>query len=121
MAHFEEKNQLLGVGDCTIPEIGKRTLVLSPVVEQALKQLETAQVLDFSRASAIDPSQGTKQRRKDIDSLRAYASLLGDDRAEQVATGFEARLTEMQSDKRAAKSQVYAAFASMRSMKDFDD
>jgi len=95
--------------------------VISPVVEQVLKQREAAQVLNFSRAIAIDPSQGTKQRRKDIDSLRAYASLLGDDRAEQVATGFEARLAEMQSDKRAAKSQVYAAFASMRSMKDFDD
>jgi len=95
--------------------------VISPVVEQVLKQREAAQVLDFSRTIAIDPSQGAKQRRKDIDSLRAYASLLGDDRAEQVATGFEARLVEMQSDKRAAKSLVYAAFASMRSMKDFDD
>ncbi len=95
--------------------------VISPVVEQVLNQREAAQVLNFSRAIAIDPSQGTKQGRKDIDSLRAYASLLGDDRAEQVATGFEARLAEMQSDKRAAKNLVYAAFASMRSMKDFDN
>jgi hypothetical protein len=64
--------------------------------------------------------QGGKieQARTTIESLHAYAELLGNERAEQEAKGIAERVLDMRTRSASAKQTVAAAFSAMRGSKD---
>ncbi len=100
---------------------GKRDGVVAPVVERVLDQLRAASVLNVSRAMAKAPAEGERQAEDRVTTLREYASLLGEERAEEEASRIAADLKRMRSAPARAKQAVAAAFAVQRAAKKFDE
>jgi hypothetical protein len=77
-------------------------------------------VLGTARAAAVGGrAAADKQVRLDVAEVRDYASLLGDERAEEFAGEQERTLAAMAAAPAAAKMAVGAAFAVQRGAKDF--
>jgi len=92
-----------------------------PVVERVLEQMKARSVLGTVRTAAVKGrAAADEQARLGVAELRAYASLMGDEVAEELATEQERDLAMMAAAPMAAKSAVGRAFARQRGAKDFD-
>jgi Ca-activated chloride channel family protein len=98
----------------------RRESAVAPIVERVLKQMRARSVLGTARAAAVGGrAAADKQVRLDVAEVRDYASLLGDERAEEFAGEQERTLAAMAAAPAAAKMAVGAAFAVQRGAKDF--
>lgn len=93
--------------------------VVMPVAERVFTQMKAASVLGVSRAMAHGATDGEKQAASTVDSLRQYALLLGEERAEQEIFGISERLSALRAAPAAAKQAVSDAFRVQRSLKDY--
>lgn len=96
-----------------------RAGVVTPVAERVLEHIKAANVLGVARAMAKSPADGKKQRADGLSRLRAYASLLGDERAAAEAADSEQRDLAMAAAPDLAKAGIAAAFARTRGTKKF--
>jgi len=95
--------------------------VVAPVVERVLGQWKAASVLGVSRAAAKSSAEGARQAKEGLAGLRAYASLLGEERAAEEAREVEEQFSFLQSPASfmQAKAAVSAAFIHQRSTRKF--
>lgn len=96
-----------------------RAGVVAPVVERVLLQMSAASVLGVSRTMARKPEDAEKASRTSLEVLHAYASLLGEERAEKEVRGIRERLSNLYASPAAAKQAVSSAHSVLRSSKDF--
>jgi hypothetical protein len=101
------------------PAFQLRDGVVTPVAERVLVQIKAANVLGIARAMAKSPAEGQKQRDAGMSRLRAYASLLGDERAAAETEESERHLGAMAAAPDMAKAGIAAAFARTRGVKKF--
>ncbi|HNR97704.1 MAG TPA: hypothetical protein PKH89_12170, partial [Anaerolineae bacterium] len=94
--------------------------VVAPVAEKVLEQLKAANMIGFARARAKSPEEAEKLRVSDLGKLRAYASLLGDERAFAEAEESAALFRDVAASPLAAKLGISAAFRTQRRTKRFD-
>ena len=92
---------------------------VAPVAEHVFDQMKAVYVLGVSRAIARDAAAGVQQSETGLVSLREYATLLGEERAQREVLGMEARMAAMQATPAAAKKMVSEAHARVRSTRDF--
>jgi len=102
------------------PQFQLRDGVVAPVAEKVLEQLKAANLIGFARARAKSPSEAEKLRVSDLGKLRAYASLLGDERAFAEADESTALFRSYAASPLAAKMGITAAFRTQRGTKKFD-
>jgi len=93
--------------------------VVVPVVERAVAHMKASTVLGISRAMAKNPQEGNRQVVAEMDHLRAYAALLGEERAKQEAREVELKLNQMSAAPAAAKQAVAESLAFIRSSRKF--
>jgi Ca-activated chloride channel family protein len=93
--------------------------VVAPVVERVLSQMKAASVLGFSRIMAHKPGEAQQRISTTREDLRLYASLLGEERAEQEAGVIAENLSAMYISAPAAKQAVSDAFTAQRGSKKF--
>ena len=96
-----------------------RAGVVAPVAERVFDQMKAVHVLGVSRAMARGTAAGIQQNEAGLASLREYATLLGEERAQEETFGMEARIAAMQSAPSTAKDMVSEAHARMRSARNF--
>lgn len=101
------------------PAFELRAGVVPPVAERVLEHIKAANVLNVARAMAKSPTEGEKQLAEGRSRLRAYASLLGDERAAKEMRESEAHFAAMAAAPDLAKVGLAAAFARTRSTKKF--
>jgi Ca-activated chloride channel family protein len=102
------------------PAFQLRDGVVVPVVERVLEHIKATGVLGLSRAMAMDLAEADRQADTGVSRLRAYAALLGDERAAQEAQELEETFGLMHTAPAATKAAVSAAFARHYSAKRFD-
>jgi Ca-activated chloride channel homolog len=93
--------------------------VIAPVVERVLSQMSAASILGVSRAMAHKPEEAEQRTKTFLESLHAYASLLGEERAEKEVRGIRERFTAMHASPAASKQAVSFAYSAQRGSKDF--
>jgi Mg-chelatase subunit ChlD len=104
-------------------EQGKFTLqegVAAPVVERVLVQMRASNVLGLTRMWERRPQDAEQQTKASVDALRAYASLLGEERGEREAMQVSERFSSMRSDRKFSKDIQSAAYFSVRGGKKHD-
>lgn len=94
--------------------------VVTPVVERVLSQMHAVQVLNAAITIARQPDRAEKQAELFIHSIKDYAALLGEARAEEEFQQAEERLMSLRYDQGAAKHSVSAAYMTVRGMKKTD-
>jgi hypothetical protein len=100
----------------------RREGAVLPVVERVLDQMQARGVLDAVRTDAVmGVAAGSAKRRLDVESIRSYASLLGDETAEKWSGDQAAVYRAMASDVAASKFATQRAHGRQRSTKNFDD
>jgi Ca-activated chloride channel family protein len=102
------------------PAFELRAGVVPPVAERVLEHIKAANVLSVARAMAKSPAEGQKQREAGLCRLRAYASLLGDERAAAEAEESQMQFRDFAAAPQMAKAGIAAAFARQRGAKKFD-
>jgi Ca-activated chloride channel family protein len=95
--------------------------VVAPVVERVLTQMKAAQTLAYSRAAAREPAAAEQVSRQGVKSVHEYASLLGEERAENELRDSQEALNRMAASPAMAKSQVSQAYMAQRAAKKFSD
>jgi Ca-activated chloride channel family protein len=99
----------------------RREGAVVPVVERVLEQMKARSVLGAVRAAAIGGRAAADEARSlSVAELRDYASLLGDEAAEELAAEQEQVFAAMAAAPAAAKGAVSRAFSRQRSTKEFD-
>jgi Mg-chelatase subunit ChlD len=93
--------------------------VVIPVVERVLTQMRAASVLNVSRTLAREPGQAEESFKTTREALHAYASLLGEERAEKVVGEIRELYMDLNSSPAAAKQAVSNAFMAQRGSKKF--
>jgi hypothetical protein len=93
--------------------------VVAPVVERVLSQMRAANVLGVARAMATKPKEAEQHADGLRSTLSSYASLLGEERAQEEAKAFAERTSALRADQASAKQAVAAAYRVQRSLKDF--
>jgi len=102
------------------PSFAPRDGVVTPVVERVLKQMKAANILSISRVLSRATGDREQQRETSISQVRAYAALLGNERAELEARQFDRDYGVLTASPAAAKKMVSSAFSTQRSTKAFD-
>jgi hypothetical protein len=97
-----------------------RAGVVPPVAERVLEHIKAANVLAVARATAKSPAEGQKQREAGLSRLRAYASLLGEERAVTEVEESQMQFRDFAAAPQMAKAGIAAAFARQRGAKRFD-
>lgn len=99
----------------------RRDGAVLPVVERVLEQMKARSVLGAVRAAAVrGPAAAGEQARLSVAELRTYASLLGDEAAEELAVEQRHVFAAMAAAPAATKRVVSHAFRRQRSTKEFD-
>ena len=99
----------------------RREGAVLPVVENVLEHMKARSVLGTVRTAALrGRAAANKATRHSVDELRAYASLLGDDKAEELAEEQVQLFSQMAAAPSAAKSAVHRAHGRQRGTKEFD-
>lgn len=98
----------------------KREGLVLPVAERVFAQMRPASVLGVARAMATRPQEADRQADAALDRLRAYAELLGTQRAEEEMGTVHAQFSSLRATPAASKATVAAAFRRIRASKDFD-
>ena len=92
--------------------------VVAPVIERVLEYMQAADVLGVSRAMTEGHAAAAQRMEESRARSRAYASLLGEERAAVQEASWDA-MSFMAASPGVAKGQVSAAFKRMRKTKDF--
>lgn len=101
-------------------EFGRRDGIVRPVIERVLEQMQARATLSSRRVAALQGRASAAQfGRLSLAELRDYASLLGDERAEEVVASQEHVFAQVMMSPPAAKAAVYEAFRRQRGAKDF--
>jgi Ca-activated chloride channel family protein len=100
-------------------QFGIREGVVAPVVERVLSQMRAASVLGVSRTMAHKPEEAERHTKTSLDALRAYASLLGEERAEKEVIGIKERFSNLRASPAMAKNMVADAYTAQRGSKKF--
>ncbi|NMC14009.1 MAG: VWA domain-containing protein [Chloroflexi bacterium] len=93
--------------------------VISPVAERVLNQMKASDILNVSRAFALNPEKGEQEMAFGLNQMRQYAVKLGEERAEYEAKEVEEKFFAMRSSPSLSKMHVAAAFVHSRRTKDF--
>lgn len=93
--------------------------VVAPVVERAVAHMKAASILGISRAMAKNPLESNRQLVAEMDHLRAYAALLGEERALQEVREVELKVNQMSAAPIAAKQAVAKSLAFIRSSRKY--
>jgi Ca-activated chloride channel family protein len=93
--------------------------VVEPVVERVLEHIRAADVLGVARAMTEGAAASAQRIEESRARSRAYASLLGDERAAAEEADTWGALNLMSAAPGVAKEQVSAAFRKIRRTKDF--
>ncbi len=100
----------------------RRGSAVLPVVERVLEQMKARSVLGTVRTAALrGRAAADEQARLGGAEIRAYASLLGDEAAEELAAGQERTFAAMAAAPAVTKSAVSRAFRRERGAKEFDE
>lgn len=100
----------------------RRDGAVEPVVERVLEQMKARSVLGTMRAAAIGGrAAADKEVKLGVAEIRNYASLLGDEVAEELATEQEQTFAAMAAAPAAAKQAVSRAHGRQRGTKKFDE
>ncbi len=94
--------------------------VVLPVAERVFSQLKAASVLGMARTRALNPAEVAEQSVRIMDSLHAYAALLGEDRAVSEVEEAKSQFASYAVSPAAAKMAVADAFRTQRGSKDFN-
>jgi len=98
----------------------RRDGVVRPVVERVLEQMRARGVLERARAAGLHGQvAAAEQERLSVSELQAYASLLGDERAEELAHEQTQLYAAMAAAPATSKATVQRAFSRQRGGKDF--
>ncbi len=93
--------------------------VVKPVVERVLTQMRAASVLNFARAKA--KGSPAPAMEINLETVRAYATKLGEERATEELRDTEAMLRAVQMGApMAAKQAIFRAHAAQRKTRSFD-
>jgi len=95
--------------------------IVQPVAERVFVQLKASSVLGVSRLRVVKPVEAEKKTKEDLETLRAYAEKLGEDRAQKEFDIAREDFLYFASSPMAAKSAVMNANRTQRSVKDFDN
>ena len=95
--------------------------VVIPVVERVLEQMKAASVLEYSRASYRSAPEAARSAGQNVERIRAYATLLGEEAAAAYAAEVAQSLQAMAASPISSKAAVQAAHAVHRRSKDFKD
>jgi Ca-activated chloride channel homolog len=95
--------------------------VVIPVVERVLVQMKAASVLQFSHASWQGGAEAARTAGENVERIRAYASLLGEEAAEKYAAEVDQFHYNMAASPASAKQAVQNAHFIHRGGKDFSD
>jgi Ca-activated chloride channel family protein len=95
--------------------------VVLPVVERAVAHMKASSILGISRAMSKDLQEGNRQMEAEMDHLRAYATLLGEERAKQETREVELKLNQMSAAPATAKQAVSESLAFIRSSRKFGE
>lgn len=101
-------------------EFSLREGMVVPIAERVVKHLRATQVLETSRAMARSPQSGARRARLGLDTLRAYAELVGTEEARATLSELQEDVHAMATSPAQAKQHLSAAFKFHRSSKDFD-
>lgn len=100
----------------------RREGVVAPTVERVLEHMKARSVLGTVRTAAVrGRAAADKEARLGVDELRTYASLLGDEMADEFAAEQEQTFAAMAAAPAAAKGAVSLAFSRHRGAKKFDE
>ena len=92
-----------------------------PVVERVLEQIRARDVLGSVRMAATHgKAEAERGARTRVQELRRYASLLGEEKAEEMAAAEEAQLRVVFAAPAASKAAMGAAYRRQRSTRSFD-
>ena len=94
--------------------------VVIEVAEKVYEQLRVASVLGVSRTQAVRPQEAEQQTQRTLESLRAYAGLLGKERGEAAFAAVAGQLDALQRSPKDSKQAVADAYRTMRAVKDFN-
>jgi Ca-activated chloride channel family protein len=92
-----------------------------PVVERVMEHIKATSVLGYARTAAKDPEQAIEKALQERERVRAYATLLGEERASEEANIFEREVNYMQSAPMYSKQMVSDKHAFVRSSRQFKD
>jgi hypothetical protein len=97
--------------------------VVIPVVERVLEQIQmkAASVLQFSHASRQGGAEAARAAGENVERIRAYASLLGEEAAKAYAAEVDQSFHNMAASPASAKQAVQNAHFIHRGGKDFSD
>lgn len=99
----------------------RREGAVLPVVERVLEQMQARGVLGAVRTDVVRGAvAGDRERRLDVESIHSYASLLGDEAAEEWSRKQADIYHEMAADMEAHKAAVQRAYQSHYRTKTFD-
>lgn len=99
----------------------RREGAVLPVVERVLEQMKARSVLGTVRTAAVSGrAAADEQARLSRTELRTYASLLGDEAAEELAEEHQRLYAAMAAAPETAKDAVSRAYSRHRSTKTFD-
>jgi Ca-activated chloride channel family protein len=99
----------------------RRQGAVRPVVEHVLEHMKARSVLGTVRTAAIRGRAAADQAsRHSVSELRAYASLLGDAVAEELAEEQERQFASIAAAPAAAKGATHMAYRRHRATKEFD-
>jgi hypothetical protein len=99
----------------------RREGAVLPVVRRVLDQMRARSVLSTARSTAtVGRTVAEKRLRDDFADLRSYASLLGDEEADEFAEAQVPAFMMRQAAPQAAKAAVADAFRRQRGTKKFD-
>ena len=100
----------------------RRDGAVRPVVEHVLEHMKAQSVLGTVRTAAIRGRAAADQAsRHSVSELRAYASLLGDEAAEELAEEQEQLFAQMAAAPQAAKGATHMAYRRHRATKEFGE
>jgi Ca-activated chloride channel family protein len=94
--------------------------LVQPVAEKVFVQLKAASVLGVARVRSQKPADAEKVTHTVLESLRQYADLLGEERAELEFRAAEQDFAVYAASPASSKRAVYDANRTQRSSKDFD-
>ena len=94
--------------------------LVQPVAEKVFVQLKAASVLGVARARSQKPADAEKVTHTVLESLRQYADLLGEDRADQETRAATEDFAVYASSPASSKNAIADAYRTQRSSKDFD-
>ena len=102
-------------------EFERRDGVVAPVVERVLHHMQARSVLGSARVAALHgQAAAAEQAKMSVAELHSYASLLGEEQADELVAEQRATFRSMAAAPAASKAAVSLAYRRHRATRDFD-